>query len=222
MALHAAEEESIEALKKWWDENGKRLLLIVITAFGAYGGWLFWQNTQATNAEAASELYEQILDLNVTEPDVAITEADRARILMVSEELRAEYAGSVYALFGALFAAQQQVAADDLDGAEDSLQWVLDNQRQGWFSQTDEGLILVTNLRLGRVILAKGEPERALNLVNSVAPKSFEAGFSELRGDIYAAMGRMINARDAYIAAQEAGSNSDALRMKLGNLPDES
>lgn len=222
MALHAAEEESIEALKKWWDENGKRLLLIVITAFGAYGGWLFWQNTQATNAEAASELYEQILDLNVTEPGVAITEADRARILMVSEELRAEYAGSVYALFGALFAAQQQVAADDLDGAEDSLQWVLDNQRQGWFSQTDEGLILVTNLRLGRVILAKGEPERALNLVNSVAPKSFEAGFSELRGDIYAAMGRMINARDAYIAAQEAGSNSDALRMKLGNLPDES
>lgn len=222
MALHAAEEESIEALKKWWDENGKRLLLIVITAFGAYGGWLFWQNTQATNAAAASELYEQILDLNVTEPGVAITEADRARILMVSEELRAEYAGSVYALFGALFAAQQQVAADDLDGAEDSLQWVLDNQRQGWFSQTDEGLILVTNLRLGRVILAKGEPERALNLVNSVAPKSFEAGFSELRGDIYAAMGRMINARDAYIAAQEAGSNSDALRMKLGNLPDES
>ena len=222
MALHAAEEESIEALKKWWDENGKRLLLIVITAFGAYGGWLFWQNTQATNAEAASELYEQILDLNVTEPGVAITEADRARILMVSEELRAEYAGSVYALFGALFAAQQQVAADDLDGAEDSLQWVLDNQRQGWFSQTDEGLILATNLRLGRVILAKGEPERALNLVNSVAPKSFEAGFSELRGDIYAAMGRMINARDAYIAAQEAGSNSDALRMKLGNLPDES
>jgi predicted negative regulator of RcsB-dependent stress response len=222
VALHAAEEESIEALKKWWDENGKRLLLIVITAFGAYGGWLFWQNTQAANAEAASELYEQILDLNVTEPGVAITEADRARILMVSEELRAEYAGSVYALFGALFAAQQQVAADDLDGAEDSLQWVLDNQRQGWFSQTDEGLILVTNLRLGRVILAKGEPERALNLVNSVAPKSFEAGFSELRGDIYAAMGRMINARDAYIAAQEAGSNSDALRMKLGNLPDES
>ena len=50
----------------------------------------------------------------------------------------------------------------------------------------------------------------------------FDAGFSELRGDIYMAMGRKVDAHDAYIAAQEAGSNSDALRMKLDDLAVES
>jgi predicted negative regulator of RcsB-dependent stress response len=59
-------------------------------------------------------------------------------------------------------------------------------------------------------------------LVNSIDPKTFEAGFAELRGDIYASMGRIVDARDAYIAAQEAGSNADGLRMKLDDLSDES
>ena len=82
--------------------------------------------------------------------------------------------------------------------------------------------ILTTNLRLGRVILAKGESERALNLVNGIDPKTFEAGFAELRGDIYVTMGRIVDARDAYIAAQQAGSSNDGLRMKLDDLADES
>jgi predicted negative regulator of RcsB-dependent stress response len=42
-----------------------------------------------------------------------------------------------------------------------------------------------------------------------------------LRGDIYLALGRVVDARDAYTAAQQAGSSSDGLRMKLDNLPDE-
>ena len=138
------------------------------------------------------------------------------------EQLKANHPSSVYALYGALFAAQQSVNANDLGTAEESLQWMLDNRQDGLFSQTDEGLILTANLRLGRVILARGESERALNLVNSIDPKTFEAGFAELRGDIYATMGRIVDARDAYIVAQEAGSNTVGLRMKLDDLSDES
>jgi len=138
------------------------------------------------------------------------------------ELLKTDYPSSVYALYGALFAAQQSVTANDLGAAEESLQWMLDNRQDSLFSRTDEGLILTANLRLGRVILAKGESERALNSVNSIDPKTFEAGFAELRGDIYATMGRIVDARDAYIAAQEAGSNTNGLRMKLDDLSDES
>ena len=222
MALNAAEEESIEALKKWWDENGKPLLFFVICVIGGYGAWLLWQNSQATDAETASDLYEEVLSLAIPEPGLPVTEQESLRILELFDRLKVDYSGSVYALYGALFAAQQLVNANDLDAAEDSLQWVLDNQRNGLFSQTDEGLILTTNLRLGRVILAKGESERALNLVNGIDPKTFEAGFAELRGDIYVTMGRIVDARDAYIAAQQAGSSNDGLRMKLDDLADES
>ena len=222
MALNAAEEESIEALKKWWDENGKPLLFFAICVIGGYGAWLLWQNSQATDAETASDLYEEVLSLAIPEPGLPVTEQESLRILELFDRLKVDYSGSVYALYGALFAAQQLVNANDLDAAEDSLQWVLDNQGNGLFSQTDEGLILTTNLRLGRVILAKGESERALNLVNGIDPKTFEAGFAELRGDIYVTMGRIVDARDAYIAAQQAGSSNDGLRMKLDDLADES
>ncbi|MED6332443.1 MAG: tetratricopeptide repeat protein [Pseudomonadota bacterium] len=220
MALDAAEEENIEALKKWWDENGKPLLFFAIFVIGGYGAWLLWQNSQATDAETASDLYEEVLSLAISEPGLPVTEQESLRILELFDQLKVDYSGSVYALYGALFAAQQLVNANDLDAVEDSLQWVLDNQKNGLFSQTDEGLILTTNLRLGRVILAKGESERALNLVNGIDPKAFEAGFAELRGDIYVTMGRIVDARDAYIAAQQAGSSNDGLRMKLDDLAD--
>ena len=222
MALDAAEEENIEAIKKWWHENWKQLALLVVIVFPSYFGWQLWQNSQATEAETASDLYEEVLTLAISEPGVPVTEQESLRILDLFEQLKANHPSSVYALYGALFAAQQSVNANDLGTAEESLQWMLDNRQDGLFSQTDEGLILTANLRLGRVILAKGESERALNLVNSIDPKTFEAGFAELRGDIYATMGRIVDARDAYIAAQEAGSNTEGLRMKLDDLSDES
>ena len=222
MALHAAEEETIEELKKWWNENGKRLVLLFILVFAAYTGWLLLQNSRMSNVDAASDMYEEILSLALTDPGVAVSEEDGSRILSLSEQLRADHSGSVYALFGSLFAAQQSVIANDLNGAESALQWVLDNRQDGLFNKTDEALVLTANLRLGRVILAQGDAERALALVNFVDPKSFEPGFAELRGDIYVAMGRVMDAREAYVAAQEAGSNSDGLRMKLDELRDES
>ena len=222
MALDAAEEENIEAIKKWWHENWKQLALLVVIVFPSYFGWQLWQNSQATEAETASDLYEEVLLLAISEPGVPVTEQESLRILDLFELLKADYPSSVYALYGALFAAQQSVNANDLGAAEESLQWILDNRQDSLFSRTDEGLILTANLRLGRVILAKGESERALNLVNTIDPKTFEAGFAELRGDIYATMGRIVDARDAYIAAQEAGSNTEGLRMKLDDLSDES
>ena len=222
MALHAAEEETLEALKKWWDENGKGLALMFIVVFAAYTGWLFVQNSRMSSVEAASDLYEEILSLALTDPGIAVSEEDGSGILSLSEQLRVDHSGSVYALFGSLFAAQQSVAANDLDAAESALQWVLDNRQDGLFNKTDEALILTANLRLGRVILAQGDAERALTLVNLIDPKSFEPGFAELRGDIYVSMGRIVDAREAYVAAQQAGSNSEGLRMKLDELRDES
>ena len=222
MALNAAEEETVEALKKWWDENGKQLVLMIVVVLAGYAGWLLWQNSRLASADAASDLYEEILSIAAVTEGVTVDAADGARVLELADELRVEHSDSIYALFASLFDAQQAVRVNDLEAAESSLQWILDNQQSGFFKQTDAGLILTTQLRLGRVILARGDAERALILVNSVNPESYEPGFAELRGDIYFALGRIVDAREAYVAAQQAGSNSDALRMKLDNLSGES
>lgn len=225
MAINAAEEETIESLKKWWEENGKQLMLIIVFGLAAFTAWLLWTNSRNANIDSASDLYEEILSLAINEagqPGTLLLPQDSMRIIELGEQLRSEYASSTYAKLGSLFAAQQLVLTDDLEAAEAALQWILDNEQGGLLSEADEGLLLTTNLRLGRVILARGDAERALALINNLDPKTFEAGYSELRGDIYMAMGRPVDARDAYIAAQEAGSNSDGLRMKLDDLSNES
>jgi predicted negative regulator of RcsB-dependent stress response len=219
VALDAAEEETIEALKKWWDENGVQLLVIVVAVVGSYGAVTLWQNASNNSAASASDLYEEILSLALKEPGVVVTEDESTQIASAADALKADYPSSVYSLYGALFAAQQAVQANDLDEAEQELQWLLDNQQSGFFNQTEEGLILTANLRLGRVILAKGEADRALELINGIAPQSFESGYSELRGDIYMALGRLGDAHEAYTAAQQAGTGSQTLQMKLDDLP---
>jgi len=222
VALHAAEEESIEALQKWWQEYGKGLFYSAVVLFAGIAGWLVWGNSTNSEAQAASDLYEQILSITLIEEGEKIVDADSARVIDLAAELRMNHGSSVYAKFASLFSAQQAVNSGNLSAAEDDLQWILDNRSQGFLGEVDEGLILTASLRLGRVILAQGDAERALTLVNELNPRAFEGGFGELRGDIYLALDRVMDARDAYTAAQQAGSNSDGLRMKLDNLPDES
>lgn len=216
MALHAAEEESIEALRKWWDENGTMLIIVAVTVVLAWGGWTFWQNSRISTIDAASNLYEEILSL--AQSGLEIPAEDRAGIFQAAEALKTDYSASVYALYGSMFAAQQAVEANDLDKAEQELQWILTNKRDGLFNKTDEGLILTASLRLGRVILAKGDAQRALDVIDGLNPQSFEADFAELRGDIYVAQDRVVDARDAYNTAQQAGSTSSFLQMKIDEL----
>ena len=225
MAINAAEEETVESLKQWWEENGKQLGILVVGGFAVFAGWSVWTDSQNTNIDSASDMYEEILSLAISDtgqPGNLLLAQESERIVELGEILRSEHSGSAYSKLGSLFAAQQSVQNDDLDAAEASLQWILDNEQGGLLTEADEGLLLTASLRLGRIILAKGEAERALALVNNLDPKTFEAGYSELRGDIYIEMGREVDARDAYIAAQQAGSNSDGLRMKLDELSNES
>jgi predicted negative regulator of RcsB-dependent stress response len=223
VALNAAEEETIESLKRWWDDNGTLVITLVAAAALLWGGWTFWQNSRQAEISGASDLYEEILDLAPSEPGIALGDAERARIMGLAEQLQSEYGSSTYARFGALFAAQQAVNAGDLDAAARHLQWVVDDVESGLFSRADQGLMLTATLRLGRVLQAQGELDRALALVDSVDPGTFEADFAELRGDIYLAQGRTADARDAYTTALEsAGGGRNFLQMKLDELSNES
>jgi predicted negative regulator of RcsB-dependent stress response len=222
VAINAAEEETIESLKKWWDENGKQLMLAIVVVVGGYGSWTLWQGSKTASSDAASDLYEEVLGLAVNEQTGTINDEDAAQIIALAAELRQDHSNTIYARYSALFSAQQQVMAGDLDAAEETLRWITENPLTGLFVEQDEGLMLTANLRLGRVLLANGDNEGALAVVSSLAPKTFEAGYAELQGDVYVAMGRIVEARESYLAAQQAGSSSEGLRMKLDNLSEDS
>lgn len=214
MALSTEEEESLESLKRWWRESGRLLALGIAVVAVVYFGWQFWQNTQTRVAAEASAVYDQLTRLTVTPPGENVPEEDRAQALMLIETLKSDHGGSVYALYGALFGARLAVEADDLAGAQQELEWLLDNTR----SSTDETLILLAQLRLGRVLLANGEPDRALALISGVNAQALSAEFDELRGDIYMAQGQRDQALAAYESAMDAATGNPILQMKLTEL----
>lgn len=218
MAFSTEEEETLDSIKRWWNESGKSLLLGVIVFAVGYLGWMQWQRMQASSSAAASDIYEQIGVTVVLGPGVQLTDEAIANAQRLIAELKEEHSGSVYALYGALYGARLAVDDRDLDGAEDELQWIIDNAKTGLFSSTDESLLITAKLRLARVILAKGEAQRALDLLAGVAPGAFEAEYAEIRGDAFVAVGSLSEAQASYQAARDAGSTSDTLQMKLDDL----
>ena len=50
MADHLTDEEQVEALKKWWRENGKSVVGGVVLGLALVGGWRGWQYYEQTRA----------------------------------------------------------------------------------------------------------------------------------------------------------------------------
>ncbi|MCP5358560.1 MAG: tetratricopeptide repeat protein [Pseudomonadales bacterium] len=218
MAFSTEEEETLDTLKRWWNESGKSLALGVIVFAVGYMGWAQWQRMQNSESAAASDLYEQLGTTVVLGPGVQLTDDALASARRLIAQLKEEHGDSVYALYGALFGARLAVDDRDLDTAERELQWLLDNARTGYFSSTDESLLITARLRLARVILAKEEAQRALDLLASFSPGAFEAEYAEIQGDAFYALGRMTEARASYEQARQAGSTSESLQMKLDDI----
>jgi len=223
VALSAAEEESLDAFKRWWRETGWILAVGIVVVLVGYFGWQQWQSMQSRTVAEASALFEDLSDVAVGGPGEMLTEEAQAEAMVLVDQLKSEHGRSVYASYAALFAARIAVESDDLYRAEQELQWVLDNERRGLFGAgTDETLLLTARLRLARVQLAQGDPDRAEDTIRGVDPKALAAGYAELRGDIHYARGQREQALAAYLEAAERDTNNPFLNMKINDLAAES
>ena len=218
LATYDTDEEQIEAIKRWWSENGNSLLMgIAVVVVGVFG-WRQWQSSQQAGAEQASNLYQQIMEVGSGNAAAELPEEQFSTAAFLNEQLRSEHDDSIYARYGALFMAKLHVDAGDLDSAEAQLSWILDNPDLGMFQSVDQSLLLTARLRLARVLLAQGEAQRALDLLGAVEPGPFAAAYAEAEGDAWIALGEQDNARAAYQRAQESGSASPLVELKLRDL----
>lgn len=220
MALSAEEEETIESIKKWWRESGQKLAAVAAVVLAGWFGWQLWQGAQQSAAAEASAVFDELSAITAVQPGESLSEDQRVDAAELVARLKDEHAGTPYALYGALIGARVAVEADDLQEAEQQLQWVLDNRGDGLFAGTEPSLVLLTQLRLGRVLLARGEPGRALSLISGVEPGVYAPQFNELRGDIHVAQGQNDQAIEAYRSAREGfgGGGNRILEMKLNDL----
>lgn len=220
MATYGSDEEQVEALKRWWDENGISLLTGVVIVLAVFFGVRQWQSSQAATSGVASELYQQISELARANVDAIISEDDLLAAQSVYSTLKTEHADSIYTRYAALAMARFQVEHGQLDLAAAELQWLLDNPELGMMTEADEELFLTARLRLARVRLAQGMSQEALDLIKAVEPGAFAGNYAEVEGDALMSLGQLDAARAAYQRALEENltGNSVLLELKLQDL----
>ena len=205
MEIYDTEEEQVEALKRWWQENGTSTLIGVGLALAMIFGWDYWQNHKKQQALQASALYDQLLKNDAKE--------HYADIEKIAAQLKQKYADTAYADFAQLFLAESQVKQEHLDQAEQTLDKLV--------KSADDEIANLARIRLVRVKLATGQYEQGLQLIAEADPatsKGFAPLYDELTGDLYVALGRLAEARTAYQSARREGLNSPFLQFKLDDI----
>ncbi len=215
MEQYRTEEEQVEALRRWWDENGRSTLVAIVLVLAGTFAWQGWQRYDAQRTASASDLYQQMLEAAALAQEGAATAAP---VSQLATQLRRDFAGTSYAQFAALHQARVAVIAGDLEAAEADLRWVLGKADGG--SET----ALVAQLRLARVVAAQGNVEQALALLAPEAMGKYQAAAAMARGDVLAGAGRAEEALAAYREAQAlvqtypAQLNLETLAAKLQSL----
>ena len=205
------EEEQVEALKKWWQANGKSLVLTIAVAIGGVLSWNAFQDYQVQQSEVASSYFQRMLN---NAPVGELTEEDQANIRYNSELLKTEFGSSTYAQLAALMVARVEIEANNLDAAVSEFEWVLEQEG-------DAEIVALTGIRLASVLAAQGHYDKAMVLLAD-NDDAWQLGRLEARGDLLVAQGKTDDARDAYTQAstiaQATGAKNPLLGLKLDNL----
>jgi predicted negative regulator of RcsB-dependent stress response len=207
METYSSEEERWEAVQRWWKENANTVLAGVALGAAIIFGWSMWQSNRAETARQASIVYQQMSQAT------AANQTESA--IKLGERILSQYGSTAYSEYARLFLAKLKADAGDFAGARKYLEEEL-------AKSSDEGLKHLARLRLGRVLLAAGDVDGGLKLIEGYAGAKagkFEGLYEELRGDLFAAAKRPEDARAAYLRAKAAGEPTPMLDLKLNDLP---
>lgn len=206
------DDEQLESLKSWWEDNGKSLLAGVLIALVGVGGWKGWSAYQESQALSAADLYGQLIHVLSSE----LTDSRQQQADTLIQQLITEFDASVYADYARLFAARLAVERDELDAAQSYLQEAMQQTRV-------DAIERVARLRLARILYSSQQLDAALTLLDIEDTGGFEADYQALRGDILMDQGHILQAQEAYQraldASQLSGDPAPLVEMKLDNLP---
>ena len=203
MEVYSTEEEQVQAIQKWWKDNGVSIIAGVVIGLAVIAGYRYWTDHQKSQSQLASEMYSQVL-LGAKSDKVTLTDS-----------LMKNYSGTPYASLAALLLAKENVTSNEPDKAISLLQWVIDNTK-------DDAIKHLAQTRLARVYLSQNKIEAAEALVKGEKVAGFSVAYNEIRGDIELAKKMPVQARENYQLALEMLSPRDQrysiIKMKLDEL----
>jgi len=204
--LNLVEDDEQEKARKWWQENRAPIISGVVLGLSIIIGFNWWESYKTGRAEAASMLYQEMIQNDADGNRVAITASN------LGQQIIDEYDDTSYSGKAALILARIAYDNKDMDGAREKLNWAIEHSKQFETVHT-------ARLRLATVFMVEEKFNEALELLSVEHMDGFESHYFEMRGDIYLNLGQPDKAREAYRAAIDglsAGSMYEpVLKMKL-------
>lgn len=204
MEIYENENDQVEAIKRFFAENGKALAVGVILGVGALIGWRYWTSHQTESARSASLAYQNV---------VSSLSAGKDENLSAAEKFAADNKNT-YGALASMELAQKFVDQNQLEKAAAQLQ-------QGLAATSDENLKAVITLRLARVQVQLKQADTALKTLEGVKGEGWAAIVADLRGEALLSKGDKQGARSAWEAGVKSNASpalSEMMQMKINNL----
>jgi predicted negative regulator of RcsB-dependent stress response len=198
MALDLEEQEQLSAIKSWWSQYGRLVLVTVIGSLLAVGGIRGWHYYQGSQSAAAVVLFAQ--------QQAAERASDHKKVRDIAQEIINRYGSTAYATLAALSAAKSDFDTGDLASAKTRLQWVIDKAKE-------EEARDVARLRLARILHDEKKADEALKLLEAKHADSFAGLYADLKGDLLFAQGKREEARAAYQLALDRSDAGSPMRQ---------
>lgn len=203
---YETEDQQVEALKKWWKENGTSLIVGLFVGVSALFGYRYYVEQNNAHAVHASDLYMQVM----------LSAASRTtddKTVDFQNELINKYSDTPYASLSALALAKIEYEKDDADGAAAQLELALKHAN-------DDVIKQIASLRLASIYLEQKKYDEAMSLLDKEHDAAFDAQYEELKGDLFSARGEIAEARVAYDKAisLQGIAVSKWLKLKRQNL----
>lgn len=201
MESFSTEEQQVEAIKRFWKENGTAIILGAVIGLGGLWGWRYYTETQIAQREQASTQYEQL---------VSALGADEKGFSAAADYIKNNPENS-YAMMTALQLAKSAVDSKDFAEAQKQLSWAAEHA-------DDNAIKSLVQLRLARIQLAQEKADDAIKTLSGINMDAYSASVEEIKGDAYSQLGQYEQARQAYVASLDKNANNPLLQLKLDNL----
>ena len=206
METYQTEEQQVEAIKKFWQENGNFIIGGILVGLGSFVGFNHYKDSKLESEESTTAAYMEMMQAAETNGD---------NFAQDGEAFINAHKESSFASFTSLALAKDAVSHKDWTGAAKHLQMAIDNA-------ADEGVKSIALLRLARVQLQQEQADKALATLSTEMAEGFAGVAEEVKGDAYLMQGKPELARTSYQAAIDAlgtaAASNQSLQMKLDNL----
>ena len=194
------EEEQVEQIKKWWNSNGKQIIVGAVIGLAGIWGWNTYSDYQDKQSLNARGLY--------------LSYASDSNNLGAYDKLTTDFSSSTYSDQAILLMAKYLFDAGSYAQALGVIKPLINNP--------SSVIANTATLRVASIYLQQGQHDQALSILEGQSEDGFSGLVFSLMGDIYLDLGNHLEAQKYYsLAIDNVAENSNfsqLIQIKLDDL----